>query len=185
MEPVDDADSSSRPEGNRPPSSYAEALGRAIQVLRTERGIGRAQLAKLADVSYSYLSEIETGKKQGSSRALFAIAQALGVSPKEIYRLAEDRVLPTMFAPPPESSAPPTQESRTAFSLPLEDAPGSARRSWFRRASEESSGRSEGERNDAPALDTDTVREQIEAIVEELTPADRALLLEFARRLLR
>jgi len=32
------------------------ALGRAIQVLRTERGLGRRELAELAGLSYPYLS---------------------------------------------------------------------------------------------------------------------------------
>ena len=49
--------------------AYSEALGRTIQVLRTELGVSRRDLADKADISYSYLSAIETGQKEPSSMA--------------------------------------------------------------------------------------------------------------------
>ena len=68
---------------------FYEALGRAIKVLRTERGLNRRELAEDSEVSYPYLSEIENGKKRPSSRALLAISEALGVRPHEVLESAE------------------------------------------------------------------------------------------------
>ena len=58
-------------------------------MLRTERGMERKDLAEAAGLSYAYLSEIETGKKRGSSKALYVIAEALGVRPSEILVLGD------------------------------------------------------------------------------------------------
>jgi transcriptional regulator with XRE-family HTH domain len=69
--------------------AYYEALGRAIRVLRTERGLARKDLAEAAGISYPYLSEIETGKKRPSSKALFAVAEALEVRPAELLALSD------------------------------------------------------------------------------------------------
>lgn len=69
--------------------SYFEAVGRAIKVARTRRGIGRRDLAGLTGLSYPYLSEIETGKKQGSSRAMMLIAEALGLRPHQLLEMGE------------------------------------------------------------------------------------------------
>ncbi len=50
-----------------------------VKILRAHRSLTQAQLAKKAGVSRPYLTEIETGKKDGSMRALKALAKALGV----------------------------------------------------------------------------------------------------------
>ena len=68
---------------------YYRYLGRAIRVLRVERGLERKDLAARSGLSYPYLSEIESGKKRASSQALLAIAQALGVRPHELLATAE------------------------------------------------------------------------------------------------
>src|SRR6266511_2439305 len=69
--------------------AYYEALGRAVRVLRTEQGLERKDLAERSGLSYAYLSEIETGKKRASSKALFAIAEALGLRPHEVLAVAD------------------------------------------------------------------------------------------------
>ena len=72
--------------------AYSEALGRTIQVLRTELGVSRRDLADKADISYSYLSAIETGQKEPSSKFLALIADALGgLHPYELLEAAEAR----------------------------------------------------------------------------------------------
>lgn len=50
-----------------------------VKVWRSHRGMTARDLAAKADVSASYLSEIESGKKEGSLSALKKIAEALGV----------------------------------------------------------------------------------------------------------
>jgi transcriptional regulator with XRE-family HTH domain len=76
-------------EDGRPDAHFYQALGRAIKVLRTERGLNRREVAEDSEVSYPYLSEIENGRKKPSSRALLAISEALGVRPHEVLETAE------------------------------------------------------------------------------------------------
>jgi len=87
----DDAnDPGSTEESPREDPVFAEALGRAIKVIRTGLDVGRPQLAERAGISYSYLAEIENGKKQASSSAQQAIAKALGISGSELLAAAEE-----------------------------------------------------------------------------------------------
>lgn len=52
----------------------------AIKIIRKHKGMTQADLAKAAEISRPYLTEIETGRKDGSIRALKSIAGALDVS---------------------------------------------------------------------------------------------------------
>jgi transcriptional regulator with XRE-family HTH domain len=54
--------------------------------------MSRKELAERADLSYSYLSELENAAKQPSSRALRAVAQALGLEAHELLATAEVRI---------------------------------------------------------------------------------------------
>lgn len=51
-----------------------------IKILRKYRGMTQVELAKASGISRPYLTEIETGKKDGSIRAMRALAEALDVS---------------------------------------------------------------------------------------------------------
>lgn len=51
-----------------------------IKIIRKHRGLTQGVLASNAGISRPYLTEIETGRKDGSIRALKAIAGALDVS---------------------------------------------------------------------------------------------------------
>ena len=64
-------------------------LGRAIQVRRVELGIKRKDLARLASLSYPYVSELENGSKAPSAKALAQLADALQLSPADLLALAE------------------------------------------------------------------------------------------------
>ena len=50
-----------------------------IRILRKYRGLTQEELANDAGLSRPYLTEIETGKKQGSVKAIRAIAETLSV----------------------------------------------------------------------------------------------------------
>ncbi len=71
---------------------FAQALGRAIKVLRTDLGLERRELAERAGISYSYLTEIENGNKPPSSSVLRPIAHALGLRLSELTEAAEARM---------------------------------------------------------------------------------------------
>ncbi|MAI62245.1 MAG: transcriptional regulator [Micavibrio sp. TMED27] len=51
-----------------------------VKIIRKYRGMTQKVLADEAGISRPYLTEIETGKKDGSLRAMKAIAAALGVN---------------------------------------------------------------------------------------------------------
>lgn len=55
-----------------------------IKIIRKYRGMTQGDLADAAGLSRPYLTEIETGRKDGSIRALKSIAQALGVSMEKL-----------------------------------------------------------------------------------------------------
>ena len=80
--------SASRKAGKEDPTFYA-ALGRAIKVARAQLDIERKDLADSANVSYAYLSDIETGRGRPGSRSLLSIAEALGRTPSELMQEAE------------------------------------------------------------------------------------------------
>src|SRR5436190_23617222 len=67
----------------------AERLGRAVQIRRAELGLKRPELAKRAELSYPYVSEIENGMKTPSTKALAQLAQALELSTLELMARAE------------------------------------------------------------------------------------------------
>ena len=63
-----------RGQGTQDPAFY-DALGRAIKVARADRGLERKELAEMADVSYPYLADIESGRGRPTSTVLLAIAK--------------------------------------------------------------------------------------------------------------
>ena len=69
------------------PSEVAYAIldgGNPIKVWRDYRGLSQQALAKQADISAAYLSQLETGKRQGTTAALATIASALNVALDDI-----------------------------------------------------------------------------------------------------
>jgi len=68
--------------GKRVPAAVIRRLaaGEApLRVWRAHRGLSLRALAATAGISAAMLSEMETGKKEGSVRTLLALARALGV----------------------------------------------------------------------------------------------------------
>ena len=51
-----------------------------VKILRKHHGLTQKDLAERAGISRPYLTEIETGKKDGSIRAMKSLAEVLGVS---------------------------------------------------------------------------------------------------------
>lgn len=57
-----------------------------VKVWREYRGLSQQALAKAAGISPSYLSQIETGKREGKTAVLQAIAQVLQLTMDDILR---------------------------------------------------------------------------------------------------
>jgi transcriptional regulator with XRE-family HTH domain len=72
-------------------NSWETGLGGAIKVVREDLGMSRKDLAGLAGISYPFLSEIEKGLKQPSSRKLGQLAEALGLKPEELVELSKHK----------------------------------------------------------------------------------------------
>lgn len=57
-----------------------------VKVWREYRGLTQQQLADAAEISKPYLSQIETGKRSGTTDVLSAMAKALDVSLEQITK---------------------------------------------------------------------------------------------------
>lgn len=62
-----------------------------VKVWREYRGLTQQELARAAGISASYLSQIETGKREGTTAVLQAIARALNLTLDDV-----------VYTPPPE-----------------------------------------------------------------------------------
>ncbi len=183
--------------------AYGGGLGRALRVIRAGRDMSRADLAEAADLSPSYIAEIENGKKTPSSKALAALANALRVAVHELIEASERWT----HTPPPHSF----EELRGTATLPnivepdlaplaaaRDSAPparvhsASARRSLLRSLSRSLylSGDDAGSEELDAALKIlarsrgglDEARELL-ALLARLEPDDRERVLDLARRL--
>jgi transcriptional regulator with XRE-family HTH domain len=171
--------------GKEDPAFY-EALGRAIKVARTELGLDRKDLAERANVSYAYLSDIETGRGRPGSRSLLAIAEALGRSAAELMHEAElyrarirgESPEALALAEAPAAAAPSRwfhaePEPPMRWRAPASPAAGSQpsirelRSAWRERLA---------------ASEADA-RAELHAIVDRLSPEDLDAALTIARRL--
>lgn len=59
-------------------------IGKRIQEVRKQQAMTQAELATLTDMSDSYISCIETAKKQASLESLIRISNALGITVDEL-----------------------------------------------------------------------------------------------------
>src|SRR5262245_32154746 len=62
----------------------AEAFGRRISARREELGLSRRELVEASGLSYPYVSQLETGYRLPSHKALAALAEALELDPGEL-----------------------------------------------------------------------------------------------------
>lgn len=58
-----------------------------IRVWREYRGMTQPQLAKVAEISVPYLSQLETGKRKGSTDVLLAVAKGLDLTLDDLIDL--------------------------------------------------------------------------------------------------
>lgn len=69
-----------------------QTTGERIRLIREEKKMTQEQLAKAADISKGFLSDVETKNKNISSRSLLKIANALEASLDFLLRGEETRV---------------------------------------------------------------------------------------------
>jgi transcriptional regulator with XRE-family HTH domain len=66
-------------------------FGERIRALRHDRGLSQERLAELAGVHRTYLSSLERGERNVSLDNIYAIAEALGVSPADLFESGRTR----------------------------------------------------------------------------------------------
>jgi transcriptional regulator with XRE-family HTH domain len=64
---------------------FTAAFGREVQRLRTALGLSLRELAELSGLTTSYITSIELGKRDLSLSTIVALAEALGISPAELF----------------------------------------------------------------------------------------------------
>jgi DNA-binding XRE family transcriptional regulator len=75
------------------PSEVVYAIldgGNPIKVWREHRGLTQRQLAESARISTPYLSQLESGKRTGTTEVLLAVAKALDVTLDDIVASSEE-----------------------------------------------------------------------------------------------
>ena len=76
-----------------------EALGATMKEFRSQSGFTLRELAKMANISPGYLSELERGRKEVSSELLASVCHAMGVSVASVILEAADMMALDAAAP--------------------------------------------------------------------------------------
>lgn len=149
-------------------------FGRALETLRASKALSREEVAGLAGISHSYLSEIERGLKRPSADIVARLARAFGMKGSAFFQYVEELSAPLPEEPPaPRAVQMPLRRGRP---LPLfsedQDTGGS--------------GRSHRRRRGIPKTDaeTDLLLSELLVLGRRLRPEDRTVLLQLARHLL-
>jgi len=71
------------------PSPDQAALGRAVQVIRAERGISQVQLAEASGFRQSWISNVEHGRRNPNWSNVVRLADGLGVPTSTLVKRAE------------------------------------------------------------------------------------------------
>ncbi len=67
-------------------------FGQVLQYLRHKRGLSQEELGFESNYHRTYISQLERGQKNPSLKAIFRLAEALGIRPSEMIRRIESRV---------------------------------------------------------------------------------------------
>jgi transcriptional regulator with XRE-family HTH domain len=70
----------------QPISPAAAEFGRRVRARRLELGKSQEQLAADSDVHWSFLGQVERGRRNLTFHNILKVAEALGVDPSELVR---------------------------------------------------------------------------------------------------
>jgi transcriptional regulator with XRE-family HTH domain len=76
----------------RGPEGLDEAFGRALRSTRRSKGLTQEALGFAGNLHPTYVSLLERGRNSPSLRALFVLADALGVRPSDLVARAEEEL---------------------------------------------------------------------------------------------
>lgn len=135
--------------------------GSAVRRLRQDRGMTSEALAGAADVSPSYLSEVERGLKRPSTDVLAKLARAFGMLPSQLLERVETMTAgPQMAA---QSFEPPRIRLERASNMGIIHSPAETA---------------------LPGAKSRVIRSLL-TVAQDLTDEDLSMLLDLARHLLK
>jgi transcriptional regulator with XRE-family HTH domain len=70
-----------------------EVYGRVLRDYREEAGMSMRRLAHSTGISYSYISDVERGKKEASSEMLQDLCTGLGLSTLDLLQMSTQELL--------------------------------------------------------------------------------------------
>jgi len=73
-----------------PISGAAAEFGARVRRLRQERGLSQEKLAATSDIHWTYLGQVERGRRNLSLHNILRIARTLGVDAGELMRGLQD-----------------------------------------------------------------------------------------------
>jgi transcriptional regulator with XRE-family HTH domain len=82
-----------------PWQEHLRQLGLFIKTQRAASQLSQRELARQAQVSYSYISHLENGRNEPSISVLRALADNLGIRPEELLLYAAGLPVPSQEAP--------------------------------------------------------------------------------------
>lgn len=66
---------------------YLKAIGDRIRAIRKDKGLSQEKLAELAGIHFTFMSDIENGKRNASIYSYYSIASALDITLSELVNL--------------------------------------------------------------------------------------------------
>lgn len=66
-------------------ASVRELFGKTLRSLREEAGLTQEEVADRADIHWTYLSQVEGGKRNLGLENIVYLARAIGVTPAEFF----------------------------------------------------------------------------------------------------
>ncbi|SDI14211.1 Helix-turn-helix [Alteribacillus persepolensis] len=67
-----------------------KAIGKRINYYRKQKRMTQEELAEKADLSKSYVSQMEAGKKNITTKTIYEIAQALRINPRFLFEKTDE-----------------------------------------------------------------------------------------------
>ena len=159
---------------DRPSSdpAFLAAYGEVVQELRNELGLDRKGLAEAADISYSYLSAIESGQKIPSGTFQNNLAKALGVEVSQLLAMANDQLAATNLEPEAEMGRSEFLfQEGTSLQYSADASPGPAHTRTLA-----SPGHDRG-------MSQSGALAELRALLPNMSPEDAAMVVSMARRL--
>ena len=74
------------------PDKIVEAFGLTLKDLRENAGLSQEKLAEHADLERTFISWLETGKKQPTITTIFKVSHALNITPSEFLLKVQDKI---------------------------------------------------------------------------------------------